>query len=41
MVFQYDESEAPELNPRWMEVLMKSANSGAGLRLMPEPGVES
>ena len=41
MVFQYDEPDAAELNPRWMELLMKSANSGAGLRLVPEPGVES
>jgi hypothetical protein len=41
MVFEYDEAEAPTLNPRWMDVLMKSANSGAGLRLMPEPGAES
>ncbi|MDQ0893905.1 DUF7882 family protein [Agromyces ramosus] len=37
MVFEYDQSEPAELNPRWMELLTKSANSGAGLRLLPEP----
>lgn len=37
MVFEYDQSDPAELNPRWMELLTKSANSGAGLRLLPEP----
>jgi len=41
MVFQYDRAEPAELNPRWMELLTKSANSGAGLRLLPEPEVRS
>lgn len=41
MVFQYEESEPAELNARWMELLMKSANSGAGLRLLPEPEAAS
>jgi len=41
MVFLYDQSDPAELNPHWMELLMKSANSGAGLRLLPEPEAAS
>lgn len=41
MIFQYDQPEPAELNPRWMELLMKSANSAAGLRLLTEPEVVS
>ena len=41
MVFQYDQPESPDLNMRWMELLTKSANSGAGLRLLPEPEAAS
>jgi hypothetical protein len=41
MVFQYDRPEPQELNPRWIELLTKSANSGAGLRPLPEPEVAS
>ena len=37
MSFQFDSPEPPELNPQWVEVLMKAANSAGGLRLVPEP----
>jgi hypothetical protein len=37
MSFQFEGAEPPELNPRWLEVLTKAANSAGGLRLVPEP----
>jgi hypothetical protein len=37
MVFQYEAAEHGELNPRWLELLTKSANSAGGLRPVPEP----
>lgn len=34
--FKFDESHQPEINRRWLEQLMVAANSGDGLRLLPE-----
>ena len=42
MAFQFDGPGDPsELNPRWLEVLTKSANSAGGLRPVPEPEAAS
>lgn len=35
--FLYFGGKFPEINRRWVEDLMNSANSGPGLRLLPEP----
>lgn len=35
--FKFDESLQPDINRSWLEVLMTAANSGDGLRLIPEP----
>lgn len=35
--FQFFGSKAPVLNRPWLEALTKSANSPAGLQLVPEP----
>lgn len=35
--FKFDESHQPEINRQWLEQLMIAANSGDGLRLIPEP----
>lgn len=35
--FEYFGSRAPVLNPQWVQLLTKSANSPAGLQLIPEP----
>ena len=35
--FQFFGSKAPVLNRAWLEALTKSANSPAGLQLVPEP----
>ena len=37
MTFEFDDAEPSQLNPRWLEVLTKSANSAGGLRPVPEP----
>jgi len=37
MTFQFDDADVPELNPQWLELLTKAANSAGGLRLLPEP----
>lgn len=34
--FVFDEPERPELSRRWIEELMKSANSTGGIQLVPE-----
>lgn len=34
--FEY-EAPMPEINRRWLQELIESANSSAGLRLIPEP----
>lgn len=34
--FVFDEPERPELSRRWIEELMKSANSTGGIQLIPE-----
>ena len=35
--FEFDAPVTPELNPHWVEQLQAQANSGSGLRLIPEP----
>ena len=35
--FQYFGGKMPGINPKWIEVLMKSANSVGGLQSLPEP----
>ncbi|MFP7761929.1 hypothetical protein [Marisediminicola sp. LYQ134] len=35
--FLFDDAAQPELNRRWVELLVKSADSPAGLHLLPEP----
>jgi len=37
IVFSYSGSRRPQLNRRWLEALMFTANSSAGLHLVPEP----
>lgn len=34
--FKFDDTEQPEINRRWLESLMSTANSVDGLRLLPE-----
>jgi len=34
--FVFDESEAPDLSRKWIEDLMRSANSTGGIQLIPE-----
>jgi len=34
--FVFTEPERPELNPQWLEDLMRSANSTGGIELVPE-----
>jgi hypothetical protein len=35
--FRYSSGRAPTLNRAWIEMLMDTANSAPGLRLVPEP----
>jgi hypothetical protein len=37
LAFEYYGSKPPALNRQWVEALSKSANSPAGLHLLPEP----
>lgn len=37
LVFQFDDNAAPAMNRQWLELLSLAANSGSGLRLLPEP----
>ena len=37
LVYEFDGSRAPVLNRAWIDALMVTANSGAGLHLVPEP----
>lgn len=34
--FKFDQASPPELNREWINALFMTANSGAGLRLLPE-----
>jgi hypothetical protein len=34
-------SKMPRINPAWIDALIRSANSNAGLLLMPEPVQEA
>lgn len=38
--FKFDETNQPQINRHWLEILMIAANSGDGLRLIPEPAVD-
>jgi hypothetical protein len=38
--FEYDKP-MPEINRRWLELLIDTANSRGGLRIVPEPQLES
>ncbi|GAA3748224.1 hypothetical protein GCM10022239_24600 [Leifsonia bigeumensis] len=35
--FKFEEERQPELDRRWLELLVSAANSVDGLRLIPEP----
>ena len=35
--FEFDERERPPLNREWVDQLMATANSGDGMRVIPEP----
>jgi len=35
--FRYSGGRPPSINPAWVDVLMDSANTAAGLHLLPEP----
>jgi hypothetical protein len=37
VVFDYYGSKMPSVNPAWLELLTKSANSPGGLMVVPEP----
>lgn len=37
LAFEYFGKRAPQLNPAWIEALVKSANAPAGLTIVPEP----
>ncbi len=41
MAFQFDRADPIELNPSWVKVLTRSANSAAGLQPLPEPEPEA
>lgn len=41
LAFQYFGSRPPRINPRWIEELSRSANSGGGLQIVPEPEIEA
>ena len=41
MAFQFDTADPIELNPGWVKVLTRSANSAAGLQPLPEPEAEA
>lgn len=38
LAFDYFGGKPPAINPRWIELLTKSANSPGGLQVVPEPG---
>ncbi|MWV47920.1 ATP-dependent DNA ligase [Rathayibacter sp. VKM Ac-2803] len=35
--FSFNGSRMPAINPEWVRALMDEANSGRGLRILPEP----
>lgn len=37
LVFRFYGSRRPSLNPAWIDALTFTANSGSGLRVVPEP----
>jgi hypothetical protein len=41
LAFDFFGSKTPALNPAWIEILTKSANSPGGLQLLPEPSPPS
>ncbi|NQX30060.1 hypothetical protein HQQ81_22170 [Microbacteriaceae bacterium VKM Ac-2854] len=38
--FQFEEVRMPAINPAWVRLLADEANSGRGLRILPEPSQE-
>ena len=38
LLFLYSGNKTPQLNRDWLEMLLASANSSRGLRIVPEPG---
>ncbi len=40
LYFRYDGPRGGRLNQAWLELLMQTANTSAGLRAVPEPGIE-
>lgn len=38
LVFTFSGGRSPTINREWIDALMNSANSSAGLRIVPEPG---
>jgi len=41
MAFQFDRADPIEMNPTWIRVLTRSANSAAGLQALAEPEPEA
>jgi hypothetical protein len=37
LVYEFSGNRPPAINRQWLELLMESANSAAGLHLVPEP----
>lgn len=37
LTYRYDGARSPQLNPAWIDALASTANSPAGLRIVPEP----
>ncbi|KQQ05945.1 MULTISPECIES: DUF7882 family protein [unclassified Rathayibacter] len=38
--FSFNGSRMPSINPEWVRALMDEANSGRGLRILPEPALK-
>lgn len=41
LVFLFHDAGRPSINRRWVELLLQSADTAAGLRLVPEPESEA
>lgn len=39
LVYEYNGNRPPTINQAWLEKLMQTANSAAGLQIVPEPAV--
>jgi len=40
LAFRYDGTDVPEIDQRWIDALMRAANSAGGLRPLPQPEAE-